>query len=200
MTCASTNRVADTGFASSFIGSPLSPESPEFFSVPPPYARKCTIFGESSNCFGNPKRNPVRDDIPKPRSARMEESCPDPLPKTADSAPHFAAMGLPVPVVGRGDTATVHMPGSDARGVVVDAGAAISRVKVGQAVILDSWTGNNIRGYETHDGFNAQFAIVDEERAIPLPSPLRAHTPERLAAMLLSCGTAYRVGVEKRRG
>ena len=112
---------------------------------------------------------------------------------------NFASLGLPVPVFGRGDTATVHIPGSDALGVVVDAGAAISRVKVGQAVILDSWTGNNIRGYETHDGFNTQFAIVDEERAIPLPSPLRAHTPERLAAMLLTYGTAYRAVVERLR-
>jgi enoyl-CoA hydratase len=112
---------------------------------------------------------------------------------------NFASLGLPVPVFGKGDTATVHIPGSDALGLVVDAGAAVSRVKVGQAVILDSWTGNNIRGYETHDGFNAQFAIVDEERAIPLPAPLRAHTPERLAAMLLTYGTAYRAVVERLR-
>jgi NADPH:quinone reductase-like Zn-dependent oxidoreductase len=61
---------------------------------------------------------------------------------------NFAALGLPVPVFGRGDNATVHIPGSDALGIVVDAGAAVSRVKVGQAVILDSWTGNSIRGYE----------------------------------------------------
>jgi enoyl-CoA hydratase len=112
---------------------------------------------------------------------------------------NFASMGLPVPVFGRGDTATVHVPGSDALGLVVDAGTAVSRVKVGQAVILDSWTGHNIRGYETHDGFNAQFTIVDEERAIPVPPPLRGHTPERLAAMLLTYGTAYRAVVERLR-
>jgi len=112
---------------------------------------------------------------------------------------NFASLGLPVPVFGKGDTATVHIPGSDALGIVVDAGKAVSRVKAGEAVILDSWTGHNIRGYETHDGFNAQFAIVDEERAIPLPSPLRGHTPERLAAMLLTYGTAYRAVVERLR-
>jgi enoyl-CoA hydratase len=112
---------------------------------------------------------------------------------------NFASLGLPVPVFGKGDAANVHIPGSDALGLVVDAGAAITRVKVGQAVILDSWTGHNIRGYETHDGFNAQFAIVDEERAIPLAPPLRAHTPERLAAMLLTYGTAYRAVVERLR-
>ncbi len=112
---------------------------------------------------------------------------------------NFASLGLPVPVFGKGDTATLHIPGSDALGIVVDAGTAVSRVKVGQAVILDSWTGRNIRGYETHDGFNAQFAIVEEERAIPLPSALRSHTPERLAAMLLTYGTAYRAVVERLR-
>ncbi len=109
----------------------------------------------------------------------------------------FASMGLPVPVFGRGDSATVHIPGSDALGIVVDAGGAVSRLREGQAVILDSWTGYNIRGYETHDGFNAQFAIVDEERAIPVPPPLRGQAPERLAAMLLTYGTAYRAIVER---
>jgi len=110
---------------------------------------------------------------------------------------NFASLGLPVPVFGRGDTATIHIPGSDALGIVVDAGPAVSRVKVGQAVILDSWTGNTIRGYETHDGFHAQFAAVPEERALSVPAPLRKIAPERLAAMLLTYGTAYRAVVER---
>ncbi len=76
-------------------------------------------------------------------------------------------------------------------------GPAVRSVKVGQAVILDSWTGHNIRGYETHDGFNAQFALVDEERAIPLPPSLGGHSPEQLSAMLLTYGTAYRTVVER---
>jgi len=111
---------------------------------------------------------------------------------------NFASLGLPVPVFGRGDAATVHVPGSDALGIVVDAGSGVKSVKVGQAVILDSWTGRNIiRGYETHDGFNAQFAVVDEERAIPVADELKSHSPERLAAMLLTYGTAYRAVVER---
>lgn len=112
---------------------------------------------------------------------------------------NFASLGLPVPVFGRGDNATIHVPGSDALGIVVDAGPAVTRVKAGQAVILDSWTGRNIRGYETHDGYNSQFAVVDEDRAIPIPAPLRRHSPERLAAMLLTFGTAYRTVVERLR-
>ncbi len=112
---------------------------------------------------------------------------------------NFAALGLPVPVFGRGDTAAVHIPGSDALGIVVDAGPAVAGIRAGQAVILDSWTGRNIRGYETHDGFNAQFAVVDAERAVPLPAPLRRHAPERLAALLLTYGTAYRAVVERLR-
>lgn len=110
---------------------------------------------------------------------------------------NFASLGLPVPVFGRGDAATVHIPGSDALGIVVDAGAAVTGVKAGQAVLLDSWTGRNIRGYETHDGFHSQFVVVDQERAIPVPPPLRGHAPERLAAVLLTYGTAYRAIVER---
>jgi len=111
---------------------------------------------------------------------------------------NFASLGLPVPVFGRGDGGTIHIPGSDALGIVVDAGAAVKTLKVGQAVILDSWTGRNIiRGYETHDGFNAQFAVVEEERAIPVADELKSHSPERLAAVLLTYGTAYRAIVER---
>ena len=110
---------------------------------------------------------------------------------------NFAALGLPVPVFGRGDPATQHVPGSDALGIVVDAGAAVKRVRVGQAVVLDSWTGRNIRGYETHDGFNAQLVAVEEERALPVPPPLLGRSPEQLAALLLTYGTAYRAVVER---
>lgn len=110
---------------------------------------------------------------------------------------NFAALGLPVPVFGRGDSAALHIPGSDAVGIVVDAGPAVKAVRVGQAVMLDSWTGHNIRGYETHDGFNAQFAVVDEVRAIPLGEALRGQPPEQLAAVLLTYGTAYRCVVER---
>ncbi len=111
---------------------------------------------------------------------------------------NFAALGLPVPPFGRGDSDTLHVPGSDALGIVVDAGPAVRNLKVGQAVILDSWTDETlIRGYETHDGFNAQFAVVDQTRAIPVPAELSAQSPERLAAMLLTYGTAYRAVVER---
>ena len=110
---------------------------------------------------------------------------------------NFASLGLPVPVFGRGDSATVHIPGSDALGVVVAAGPGVRSLKVGQAVILDSWTGRNIRGYETHDGFNAQFVKIDEERALPVPDELKGGAPEQFAAMLLTYGTAYRAVVER---
>src|SRR5512141_726502 len=110
---------------------------------------------------------------------------------------NFASLGLPVPVFGRGDAASVHVPGSDALGIVVAAGAGVRGLKLGQAVILDAWTGSNIRGYESHDGFNAQFVRVDAERALPVPEELRDAFPEQLAAMLLTYGTAYRAVVER---
>lgn len=111
---------------------------------------------------------------------------------------NFAALGLPVPPFGRGDSATVHIPGSDALGIIVDAGPAVKNLKVGQAVIMDSWTDSGmIRGYETHDGFNAQFAVVDQVRALPIPKELSRQTPEQMAAMLLTYGTAYRAVFER---
>jgi enoyl-CoA hydratase len=154
-----------------------------------------------------------RDKYGPPSDALRPESVPAPRLRLSDAKrvlvavlatgpnfnTNFASLGLPVPVFGRGDSATVHIPGSDALGIVVDAGNAVTRVRAGQAVILDSWTGKNIRGYETHDGFHAQLVVLDEERAIPLPSPLRRYTPERLAAMLLTFGTAYRAVVERLR-
>jgi enoyl-CoA hydratase/carnithine racemase/NADPH:quinone reductase-like Zn-dependent oxidoreductase len=154
-----------------------------------------------------------RDRYGPPAEALRRETIPAPYLRPSDAKrvlvailatgpnfnTNFASLGLPVPVFGRGDAAALHVPGSDALGIVVDAGPAVTRVKAGQAVILDSWTGRNIRGYETHDGFNAQFAVLDEERAIRVPAPLRGHTPERLAAMLLTFGTAYRAVVERLR-
>lgn len=111
---------------------------------------------------------------------------------------NFAALGLPIPPFGRGDSATVHIPGSDALGIIVDAGSAVKDFKVGQPVIMDSWTDAGIiRGYETHDGFNAQFAVVDQVRAFPVPKELSSQTPEQMAAMLLTYGTAYRAVLER---
>ena len=149
--------------------------------------------------YGPPSRSVRLEDVPAPRLKPNEAKRV--LVAILATGPNFntnfAALGLPVPVFGKGDTASVHVPGSDALGIVVDAGPGVSTVKVGQAVILDSWTGRNIRGYETHDGFNAQFAVVDEERAVPVTGALRSHTPERLAAMLLTYGTAYRAVAER---
>ncbi|MBV5323285.1 hypothetical protein JZU51_00685, partial [bacterium] len=110
---------------------------------------------------------------------------------------NFAALGLPVPVFGRMDPATIHIPGSDALGIVVDAGPAVKSLRLGQAVILDAWTlQQNIRGYETHDGFNGQFVAIDQQMALPIPEALKANSPEQLAAMLLTYGTAYRAVVQ----
>jgi len=149
--------------------------------------------------YGSPSRSVRLEAVPAPRLKPNEAKRV--LVAILATGPNFntnfAALGLPVPVFGKGDTASVHVPGSDALGIVVDAGPGVSTVKVGQAVILDSWTGRNIRGYETHDGFNAQFAVVDEERAVPVTGSLRNHTPERLAAMLLTYGTAYRAVAER---
>jgi enoyl-CoA hydratase len=151
------------------------------------------------DCYGPPSEAVRLEEVAVPEL--HPENATQVLVSVLASGPNFntnfAALGLPVPVFGRGDSATVHIPGSDALGIVVDAGSAVKSVHVGQAVILDSWTSRNIRGYETHDGFNAQFVLVEEQRAIPLPAALSQHSPEQLAALLLTYGTAYRAVVER---
>ena len=170
---------------------------PPSLGNPPP--RRMLALTIRRDQYGPPSRSVRLEDVPAPRlrpndAKRVLVAI---LATGPNFNTNFAALGLPVPVFGKGDTASVHVPGSDALGIVVDAGPGVSTVKVGQAVILDSWTGRNIRGYETHDGFNAQFAVVDEERAVPVTGALRNHTPERLAAMLLTYGTAYRAVAER---
>ena len=164
-----------------------------------PLPRRMLALTIHRDQYGPPSRSVRLEDVPAPRLKPNEAK--HVLVAILATGPNFntnfAALGLPVPVFGKGDTASVHVPGSDALGIVVDAGPGVTTVKVGQAVILDSWTGRNIRGYETHDGFNAQFAVVDEERAVPVTGALRNHTPERLAAMLLTYGTAYRAVAER---
>lgn len=150
--------------------------------------------------YGPPSKAIAFEDMPVP--TLHTEDADQVLVAILASGPNFntnfASLGLPVPVFGRGDGATVHIPGSDAVGIVVTAGDSVKSVKVGDAVILDSWTDETlIRGYETHDGFNAQFAIAKEIRAIPVPPELKPQSPERLAAMLLTYGTAYRAVVER---
>lgn len=145
--------------------------------------------------YGQPAEAIHLEEVPVPRLQPEHANCL--LVAILASGPNFntnfAALGLPVPPFGRGDSATIHIPGSDAIGIIVDAGSAVMNHKVGQAVILDSWTDSTlIRGYETHDGFNAQFAVVDQKRAVLVPAELSAKTPEQLAAMLLTYGTAYR--------
>jgi enoyl-CoA hydratase len=151
------------------------------------------------DCYGPPAEVIRLEEVAVPKL--YPENATQVLVSILASGPNFntnfAALGLPVPVFGREDNASVHIPGSDALGIVVDAGAAVKAIRIGQAVMLDSWTSRNIRGYETHDGFNAQFVLVEEERAIPLPAALSKHSPEQLAALLLAYGTAYRAVVER---
>jgi NADPH:quinone reductase-like Zn-dependent oxidoreductase len=86
-----------------------------------------------------------RDRYGPPSEALRQETIPAPRLRPSDAKrvlvailatgpnfnTNFASLGLPVPVFGRGDAATLHVPGSDALGIVVDAGAAVTRVKAG---------------------------------------------------------------------
>ncbi|MBN1652346.1 MAG: enoyl-CoA hydratase/isomerase family protein [Deltaproteobacteria bacterium] len=166
-----------------------------------PLPSKMAALTIRRDLYGPPSRAIHLETLPVPRLRPQDANCV--LVSILASGPNyntnFAALGLPVPPFVKGDAASIHIPGSDALGIVVDAGPAVTRLKVGQAVILDSWTGRNIRGYETHDGFNAQFALIEERRALAVGDALRNQSPEQLSALLLTYGTAYRVVVERLR-
>ena len=171
--------------------------TPSISAPVPDFMQALTIHRDH---YGQPKDSIRYEEVNVPKL--KEEDANRVLVAILASGPNFntnfAAMGLPVPPFGRGDSETLHIPGSDALGIIVDAGPAVKNLKVGQAVIMDSWTDAGIiRGYETHDGFNAQFAVVDQIRALPVPKNLGANPPEQLAAMLLTYGTAYRAVVER---
>ena len=164
-------------------------------SIELPLPRLMEALTIHRDTYGQPAEAIHLEEVPVPRLQPEHANCV--LVAILASGPNFntnfAALGLPVPPFGRGDSATIHIPGSDAIGIIVDAGSAVMNHKIGQTVILDSWTDSTlIRGYETHDGFNAQFAVVDQKRAVLVPKELSSKTPEQLAAMLLTYGTAYR--------
>ncbi|MDP2658488.1 MAG: hypothetical protein Q8O78_08755, partial [Candidatus Deferrimicrobium sp.] len=74
--------------------------------------------------YGPPSRSVRLEGVPTPRLKPNEAKRV--LVAILATGPNFntnfAALGLPVPVFGKGDTASVHVPGSDALGIVVDAG------------------------------------------------------------------------------
>ena len=130
---------------------------PNILAPVPAYMDALTIHRDK---YGKPADVVRIEEVPVPKLNPEDATCV--LVAILATGPNFntnfAALGLPVPVFGRGDSETIHIPGSDAIGIVIDAGPGVKEVKIGQTVILDSWTGKNfIRGYETHDGFNAQF-------------------------------------------
>ncbi len=169
---------------------------PRLSDLPP---RQMLALLLKRDAYGSPAESLTVDQLPAPELSAADAGSV--LVAVLATGPNFntnfAALGLPVPVFGRADPAELHIPGSDAVGIVIDAGPAVHGLRLGQAVMLDSWTGSSIRGYETHDGFNAQLVRVPEEQALPLPEELRSLPPERLGALLLTQGTAYRAVIER---
>ena len=123
----------------------------------------------------------------------------------------WAALGTPVDVVAlqqRSESAdTFHIAGSDASGVVWAVGDQVTRVRVGDHVVLScaQWAGpvgrgtkgddpmlrDDVRiwGYEVSYGSFAQFTRVQEVQCFPKPENL---TWEEAACYMLVGATAYR--------
>ena len=124
----------------------------------------------------------------------------------------WAALGTPVDVIAARRKANpaepaFHIGGSDASGIVWAVGSEVSKVKVGDEVVLScaTWDENaadiqagadpitstsaRIWGYEENWGSFAQFTRVDEYQCHPKPPKL---SWEAAAAYMLVGATAYR--------
>lgn len=124
----------------------------------------------------------------------------------------WAARGYPVDQVAtrqrRGEPEDFHVGGSDASGIVYGVGSAVTKVAVGDHVIIhpgywdrdDAWTERGldpmigpsarIWGYDTNYGSFGQFSRVQEHQVLPKAEHL---TWEQAAAPTLVGTTAYRM-------
>ncbi|HJZ84124.1 MAG TPA: crotonyl-CoA carboxylase/reductase [Polyangia bacterium] len=159
----------------------------------------------------------------EPQSAFQVESVRVPTPKPDEVLVYvmaagvnynnvWAARGLPVNVIKAhqkdGDPADHHIGGSDAAGIVYALGSAVTKLKVGDRVVVHCgvWDcddphvragrdpmlapSQRIWGYETTWGSFAQFTKVQEHQCLPKPKHL---TWEAAAAYMLVGATAFRM-------
>jgi len=159
----------------------------------------------------------------EPQSAFQVESVRVPTPKPDEVLVYvmaagvnynnvWAARGLPVNVIKAhqkdGDPADHHIGGSDAAGIVYALGSAVTKLKVGDRVVVHCgvWDRDDphvragrdpmlapsqrIWGYETTWGSFAQFTKVQEHQCLPKPKHL---TWEAAAAYMLVGATAFRM-------
>ena len=124
----------------------------------------------------------------------------------------WAARGIPIDVIGerqrKGEPWDFHVGGSDAAGIVYAVGADVTRVAVGDHVVVhpgwwdpqDRWVtaghdpmlapSAKIWGYNTNFGSFGQFAVVQAHQCMPKAGQL---TWEQAAAPTLVGTTAYRM-------
>ena len=124
----------------------------------------------------------------------------------------WASLGIPVDVIKarnkQGEPEDFHIGGSDASGIVYAVGDNVTRVKVGDEVVMHCgmWNADcpfvkgggdpmyspsfRIWGYESNYGSFAQFTRVQAHQCVPKPKHL---TWEQAAAYMLVGATAYRM-------
>lgn len=124
----------------------------------------------------------------------------------------WAGLGIPINVIAArnkaGEIEDFHIGGSDASGIVYKVGKDVTRVKVGDEVVIHcgiwnrncSWVKNGgdpmysptfrIWGYETNYGSFAQFTKVQAQQCMPKPKHM---TWEEAASYVLVAATAWRM-------
>lgn len=161
--------------------------------------------------FGEPKNAFQIEDIETP-TLKSDEVLVYVMAAGVNYNNVWAAMGRPLDVIAAhqrdGDPADHHIGGSDASGIVYAVGADVTRVKVGDHVVIhggvwdrtcphvsagrDPVLSPTMRawGYETTWGSFAQFTKVQDHQCLPKPKHL---SWEAAAVYMVSGATAYRM-------
>ena len=161
--------------------------------------------------FGQPKNSFQKEVIPVPEIG-PDEVLIYVMAAGVNYNNVWAALGIPVNVMKarqkQGETEDFHIGGSDASGIVYAIGSKVTRVKVGDEVVVhcgfwdadcplvragvDPMYSSSFRtwGYETNYGGFAQFARVQAHQCVPKPKHMNW---EEAAAYMLVGATAYRM-------
>jgi crotonyl-CoA carboxylase/reductase len=167
------------------------------------------------NRFGEPDKAFRREVVDVPADLKPDEVLVWVMAAGINYNNVWAGLGSPVDVIAArkkdkdfGDDLPFHIGGSDASGIIVKTGAAVTELKIGDEVVVHCgmWKADcptiaaggdpmyspsfRIWGYETNFGSFAQYTRVQAHQCLPKPKHLAW---EAAAAYMLVGATAYRM-------